>query len=71
MAAGLLPVSLRLGMSGTVPANYRAGVVIGSNTGLSAIGSVTARAYLKTGNAVELREMLVLTTAAWTFLGTA
>jgi len=58
-------------MSGTVPKNYRAGVVIGSSTGLAAIGAVTIRTYLKTGSTSELRETLVLTSAARTVLGTS
>ncbi|MBC8083486.1 MAG: T9SS type A sorting domain-containing protein [Hymenobacter sp.] len=43
---GLSPVALRMDMSGTVPRNHRAGVVIGAATGLSAIGTVTISTYL-------------------------
>jgi hypothetical protein len=46
LTLGLFPVALRMQMDAVVPKNHRAGLVIGTSTGLSAIGTVTLRTYL-------------------------
>jgi hypothetical protein len=70
VAGSLFPVSLRLGMNGTVPRNYRAGVVIGSSTGASVIGTIRIRTYLKTGNTLTPKESIDVTDLAGAALGT-
>jgi len=67
LTLGLFPIALRMHMSGLVPKNYRAGVVIGANTGLSAIGTVTLRTY-RTGDAAP-KQSLNITTLALAVLG--
>lgn len=48
LTLGLSPVSLQMDMSGIVPKNHRAGIVIGANTGVSAVGTVMLHTYLGT-----------------------
>ncbi|UOQ65948.1 T9SS type A sorting domain-containing protein [Hymenobacter volaticus] len=59
------PVALRMDMSGIVPKNHRAGVVIGTSTGLSAIGTVKVHTYLGTAP----KQTLDVTSLAQTALG--
>lgn len=59
------PVALRMDMSGIVPKNHRAGVVIGASTGLSAIGTVKVHTYLGTSP----KQTLDVTSLAQTALG--
>lgn len=61
------PVSLRMDMSGVVPKNHRAGVVIGTNTGLSAIGTVKVHTYL----GADAKQTLDVTSLAEAALGSA
>lgn len=70
LAASLFPVSLQLGLSGTVPKNHRAGVVLGSSTGLSVIGTIRIQTYLKTGNTLTPKESIDVTSLAQAVLGT-
>ncbi|MBC6697252.1 T9SS type A sorting domain-containing protein [Hymenobacter puniceus] len=69
-AGSLFPVSLRLGLNGVVPRNYRAGLVIGSSTGVSAVGTIRIRTYLKVGNTVTPKESKDVTSLAGAILGT-
>ncbi|WP_331147491.1 T9SS type A sorting domain-containing protein [Hymenobacter sp.] len=59
------PVALRMDMSGVVPKNHRAGVVIGANTGLSTIGTVILRTYLGS----DAKQTLDVTSLALAALG--
>ncbi|MDF7812819.1 T9SS type A sorting domain-containing protein [Hymenobacter sp. YC55] len=61
------PVALRMDMSGIVPKNHRAGVVIGAATGLSAIGTVKVHTYLGTSQ----KQTLDVTSLAQAVLGSA
>ncbi|WP_210116208.1 T9SS type A sorting domain-containing protein [Hymenobacter fodinae] len=68
----LYPVAIRMDMPAVVPKNYRAGVMIGSSTGLSTIGAVVLRTFLKDANGnSQFQEAQVVTDAAKAVLGTS
>jgi hypothetical protein len=68
----LFPVAIRMDMSAVVPKDYRAGVVLGSSTGITTIGAVVLRTYLKDASGVsQFQEARVVTDAAKAILGTS
>jgi hypothetical protein len=68
----LFPVAIRMDMPAVIPKNYRAGVMLGSSTGLATIGAVVIRTYLKDASGTsQFQEAQVVTDAAKAVLGTS
>ncbi|QJX46378.1 T9SS type A sorting domain-containing protein [Hymenobacter taeanensis] len=67
----LFPVAIRMDMPAVVPKNYRAGVVLGSSTGVSTVGAIVIRTYLKDASGTsQFQESYVVTDAAKAILAT-
>ncbi|TGD81597.1 T9SS type A sorting domain-containing protein [Hymenobacter wooponensis] len=68
----LFPVAIRMDMPAVVPKDYRAGVVLGSSTGITTVGAVVLRTYLKDASGTsQFQEARIVTDAAKAVLGTS